>query len=421
MVYPAPMGLPSGFRGALLLAISSSLFACASTTSIETGGGAGATTTGTGGRGAGGSGGGGSGGATTSSETTTSTTSSTTGFVAGACPAGSFATGLDLTNQLVCAPLTPFARETINDGCSVYLGWRDGCTDCDLPPTKWGHASPAGCENGAGADDTCTTPTLDGVGVQLFGLNFDGNVNSDDKIHLGFHCPSPDFASAGGPCAQGTYATSIAADGQATCVAASAPVLDHVNKRCGLYFGWRDACDGCTSAPDRWGQVSPLACTLGSGAPSTCTEAPLGDTAVQLFGLSTGGDVDGNDKLYMALHCDDPQAGTTTTKGTCPPGQLITSIAEDGTLGCENPAKVVADYFDAHCTVYFGWRDGCDGCTDPPAKWGRIRHGFCTNDNGVDNTCTQTVLGGKTLEMLGLNTDGDVNGDDKLYVGLRCD
>jgi hypothetical protein len=31
------------------------------------------------------------------------------------------------------------------------------------------------------------------------------------------------------------------------------------------------------------------------------------------------------------------------------------------------------------------------------------------------------TLGGATVQMFGLNTDGDVNGDDTLYVGLRCD
>ncbi len=414
------MLFPSSARAAFLLALSTSLVACASSTAIETGG-AGGTTTSTGGRGPGGSGGGGSGGATTSSTTSTTTTTTMKGFVAGACPAGSFATGLDLQNQLLCAPLTPLARDAINAGCSVYLGWRDACSGCDLPPTKWGHASQAGCENGAGADDTCTTPTLDGAGIQMFGLDFDGDVNTDDKIHLGFYCPSPDYAMVDGPCGQGTYATSIAADGKATCVAASAPVMDHVGTRCGLYFGWRDACDGCTSAPDRWGRAGPTGCTIGLGDTGTCTPTMLGDETVQLFGLNTGGDVDGNDKLYMALDCEEPKTGTTATKGTCPPGQLITSIAEDGTLGCEVPAKVVADYFDAHCTVYFGWRDGCGACTDAPDKWGRVRHGFCTNDNGVDSTCTETILGGKTLEMFGINTDGDVNGDDKLYVGFRCD
>jgi len=339
--------------------------------------------------------------------------------VASDCQPGSFATGLDFENKLACQPLASAARDAINNGCDIYLGWRDSCTGCNLPPVKWGHTSPQGCENGAGADNTCTLPTLDGIAVQLFGLNFDGDVSDDDKIHLGLHCPAPDAAEAPGPCKPGSFATSLG--GGATCVPAAAPVLDHVRTRCGLYFGWRDSCDGCTSAPARWGNVAPTGCTNGLGDTNTCTIPMLGGAAVQMFGLSTGGDVDGNDKLYFALHCDEPQAATTQTLDACPAGQLITAVAADGTLTCESPAEVVAEYFDAHCTAYLGWRDGCNGCIDPPAKWGRVRNGFCTNDNGVDNTCTQTVLGGKALEMFGLNTDGDVNDDDKLYAGFRCE
>jgi hypothetical protein len=342
------------------------------------------------------------------------------GSGASECPPGWFASGLDSEGQLACAPLSPAARDAVNGSCAMYLGWRDACTGCDLDPAKWGYASADGCKNGVGVDDTCTSPTLDGTEVQLFGLNLDGNVNTDDKIHLGFHCSAADAAVTPGPCGPGSFATSLK-DGQATCVSASAPVLDHVRTRCSLYFGWRDTCDGCTSAPDRWGAVGPTGCTLGLGNTNTCTMPSLGGEEVQLFGLSMGGDVDGNDKLYMALHCNEPLEGTTMTKGTCPGGQLITGIAADGTLRCESPAKVVAEYFDAHCTAYFGWRDGCNGCAEAPAKWGRIRNGFCTNDNGVDNTCTQTVLGGEQLEMFGLSPDGDVNGDDVLYVGFRCD
>jgi hypothetical protein len=349
-----------------------------------------------------------------------STTGSGGGFMESACPPGSFATGLDLGKELACEPIAPAARDAINEGCAVYLGWQDACTGCNLPPSKWGYASASGCQNGAGAGNTCTAPTLDGAAIQLFGLDFDGDVNADDKIHLGLHCPAVPSTPVLGPCETGSYAVSLG-DGGATCVPAAASVIDHVRARCNLYFGWRDACDGCTSAPDRWGSVGPTSCTIGSTGTSTCTTFALGGSQVQLFGLSTGGDVDGNDKLYLALHCTDPQTATTTTKDACPAGQLITAVSADGTLTCESPEKVVADYFDQHCTFYFGLRDECSGCSLPPTKWGRTRNGFCTNDNGVDNTCTSTVLGGNTMEMFGLNPDGDVDGNDKLYIGFRCD
>jgi hypothetical protein len=343
------------------------------------------------------------------------------GFVASACAPGEFATGLDQQDKLACVPIAPLARDAVNKGCSLYLGWRDNCTGCTLDPTKWGHTSPAGCVNGTGVNDTCTTPVLGGTAINLFGLNFDGDVNDDDKTYLGLDCPAGDAATSPGPCGAGTLATGIAAGGETTCVSAATPVLDHVRTSCSLYFGWRDSCDACTTAPARWGRVSPTDCAVGLADPSTCTTPVLGGETVQMFGLSTGGDVDDNDKLYLALHCEDPVAATAMTKDACPQGQFITGVAADGTLTCESPAQAVAAYFDAHCTFYFGWQDSCSGCTNPPAKWGRVRNGFCMNDVGVNDTCAPTALDGKTLQMFGLNPDGNVDDNDTLYVGFQCD
>jgi hypothetical protein len=416
-----------------VLALTSRSFALVLATSITacaTGGTVEPTSSPGGSAGAGGAGGnagsGGAAGAVTSHSggdggTTVTSTTGAGGapLVESTCPPGSFATGVDLEGKLTCQPIASAARDAINEGCALYLGWQDACTGCELPPVKWGVTSPAGCQNGAGADNTCSSPTLDGAAIQMFGLNTDGDVNADDKIHLGFHCPAVAAAPVDGPCEIGSYAVSLG--GTTTCIPSTAPVIDHVRARCNLYFGWRDACDGCTSAPDRWGNVGPMGCTIGSGDPSTCGTFPLGGADVQLFGLSTGGDVDGNDKLYFAVHCTEPQAASTMTKGACPPGQLITAVAADGTLTCESPEGVIADYFDQHCTFYLGLRDNCNACTDPPSKWGRVQNGLCTNDNGVDNTCAQTILGGKLMEMFGLNPDGDVDGNDKLYVGFRCD
>jgi hypothetical protein len=70
--------------------------------------------------------------------------------------------------------------------------------------------------------------------------------------------------------------------------------------------------------------------------------------------------------------------------------------------------------------MFFGWRDSCDACTQPPAKWGAFSTGSCANGTGADNTCADTPLGDVTLPLFGLSTDGNVNGDDTLYVGFRC-
>ncbi|HVY49813.1 MAG TPA: hypothetical protein VHB21_28155, partial [Minicystis sp.] len=72
--------------------------------------------------------------------------------------------------------------------CNVYFGWQDSCDGCTTAPTKWGYASDTGCTNGAGANDTCTVASLGGQTVQLFGLNTGGDVDDNDKLHVGFVC-----------------------------------------------------------------------------------------------------------------------------------------------------------------------------------------------------------------------------------------
>jgi hypothetical protein len=147
----------------------------------------------------------------------------------------------------------------------------------------------------------------------------------------------------------------------------------------------------------------------------------LGGQSTQLFGLSVGGDVDGNDKIYVGLRCAPPTPATTTATGSCPPGQLVTGVEADGTIACVSPAPLVAGYFKGHCALYMGWNDSCDGCTTAPGKWGHVRDGACTNGLGGDSTCQSVVLGADTVNLFGLNTDGDVGDDDKLYFGFRCD
>src|SRR4029079_4806985 len=138
------------------------------------------------------------------------------------------------------------------ESCAVYLGWRDVCTGCTLDPDKWGSVSTKLCKHGNGADESLNDLAHGAALVQLFGLDFDGDVNGDDKIYLGFYCPAGDATVTPGPCATGSFSTTVAG-GAVMCVPAAAAALDHVRTKCGLYFGWRDSCDGCTSAPDRWG------------------------------------------------------------------------------------------------------------------------------------------------------------------------
>lgn len=364
---------------------------------------------------------GGRGGATSSSTASSSSNGGAGGGgpIGGTCPTGELLTGLDGQGNVVCAPLAGAAEAAISSACSVYLGWRDNCGGCTDPPAKWGVVSTATCLNGAGTNDTCTTPALGGQTVQLFGLNTDGDVNDDDKLFTGLYCAPGDHQSAAGPCKPGAFVTAVSGT-EVTCSPASGPILDYVREGCSVYLGWRDSCDGCTTAPAKWGRASTMTCVNGTGTGNTCTAPILGGTNVQLFGLNTGGDVDDNDKLYVGLRCVEPLPAGDTVTGACPPGQLANGVGPGGALSCVSPAPLVAAWFREHCSLYFGWRDACDACADPPAKWGRVRDGFCENGVGLNGTCSTALLGTEMVTLYGLNTDGDVGEDDKLHIAFRC-
>jgi hypothetical protein len=197
-------------------------------------------------------------------------------------------------------------------------------------------------------------------------------------------------------------------------------VADYVATQCTLYLGWQDDCDGCVTSPVKWGLAGDASCANGIGADSTCTEMMLGGETLKMFGLSPDGDVDGNDKLHVGLRCAPVAAATSSTMTLCPAGQFVVGVASDGSFQCESPVPTVAQLVAGSCNLYFGWSDNCDGCTSPPAKWGKARVGACENGVGADNTCTTFTLGTDQVAMFGLNPDGDVDGNDTLFVGFTC-
>ncbi len=125
-----------------------------------------------------------------------------------------------------------------------------------------------------------------------------------------------------------------------------------------------------------------------------------------------------------------PDANTTYTGAdfalsnrTCPSNQFMTGISATGTPICSGiPNSVLRDYVNANCYVYFGWRDDCDGCTSAPIKGGRAR-GLTSNcaTFGGDTTCQTHSLFGQSVRLAGINPDGDVDGNDKLYIGIKCE
>lgn len=312
----------------------------------------------------------------------------------------------------------PTAKQAIGDRCGVYLGWRDSCNGCTDPPTKWGRASTNACSAGVGAQNTCTTPSLGGDTVQLLGVNLDGDTDGNDKLYGGMACAAADEQVGVAPCPPGQAITGRYGSSW-TCGAVGGAVIDYIGQSCSLYLGWQDACDACTTAPAKWGFAGGT-CMNGAGADNTCSVATLGGAQVNLFGLNPDGDVDGNDKLHVGLRCAPAPTEEATATGSCPANHFVAGTNADGSLRCEGVAAIAERYFAERCTVYLGWRDACEGCTQPPAKWGQVRVGACTNGVGADSTCAKHMLGSESVDMFGLNFDGDVDGNDTLYVGFQC-
>ena len=203
------------------------------------------------------------------------TTSSTLGFKcgslaesghAGACKPGEFLKNVngDFTE---CVAPDYMVVDYVRKNCSVFLGWRDNCEDCALDPQKWGRLQGVKCKNGYGDDNLCLTPFINEQWVPLFALNTDGDVNDDDTFYLGMHCeegPSEAEISSTGPCPAGTLMTGIEADGRPRCANPVPLLQDVVRSSCSLYAGWRDNCDDCQQAPEKWGRVGHRSCSLGS-------------------------------------------------------------------------------------------------------------------------------------------------------------
>ena len=220
-------------------------------------------------------------------------------------------------------------------------------------------------------------------------------------------------------CPEGQLAIGVASDGTLACATVSSAAADAVAARCSIYAGFRDNCDGCADAPAKWGAAGPGSCTAGSGGGNACVTATLDEGgAVSLAALDLDGDVNGDDKFYTSIHCI--AAPREPRPAPCAPGWAISARNVTGTWMCTPLSEAAVDYVGGRCSVYLGWRDSCTGCTTPPAKWSVNGPVACSPGVGAGNTCLDATLGDATLPMFGLSTDGNVNDDDTLYLGLRC-
>lgn len=308
----------------------------------------------------------------------------------------------------------------VNSACSVYLGWRDTCSGCSLPPEKWGRTNQTSCVDGGGGGNQCASDAVGGKNVQFFAVNTDGDVNEDDKFYAGFHCPEemPWSTTTSGTCGAGQLVTGVNGT-SVECTDLRSAVVEYTRRNCSLYFGWNDSCSGCSSVPERWGSASATSCSAGPGA--SCISSNLGGQSLELVGVDLRGDVNDDDQFYVGLHCaPDPDEADTST-GSCAPGHFANGIDAQGSVRCINASSLIFTYMQRSCAVYAGWRDSCSGCGAGPEKWGLVTPSHCESGTGSNGTCHTHELGGTSVNLYGLNTDGDVDDNDSFYAGLLCD
>lgn len=221
-------------------------------------------------------------------------------------------------------------------------------------------------------------------------------------------------------CPAGEVAVGFDAGGTITCSSLDAVTRSAVNDNCSVYFGWSDACDDCTTTPVKFGFAGPAECRS-SGTDGTCALYTLDGTSLRMYGLNTDGTVNGDDKFNVGFHCDDVTPTTSTGTGMCPAGQFLVGLEADGSLDCTTADSAILDYAGDECSTYLGWRDSCDGCTTDPIKSGRANDSTCRVFTGADCDCTTHTLDGTPVRMFGLNTDGNVDGNDMIHASLACD
>lgn len=344
-------------------------------------------------------------------------------LVDSSCSDGEVALALS-NGQVVCDSPLAQVQTYLRENTSLAFGQRDVCgANCSSGPIKWGLVSSTSCTDGAGANNTCTTQTIGTDSIEMLGLNVDGDVDNNDKFYLGIHIAEPAAAPAPhpGPCAPGEWMVGVQTDGRITCAAIGDVVADAARDNCHVYFGWNDACANCTSPPGKWGRTATTSCEHGVGLDSLCINPmELDGTTYEIYGLNTDGDVDDNDKFYLGLQCDVVEDTTSTASFDCPAGTFVTAITAAGGVTCTPVDTIVAEAFAESCAIHFGWADSCTGCTTGPTRRGQIKADLCLNGVGNTNSCSTAMLGTHTVELFGLTTGGDVDGNDTFFLGLEC-
>ncbi len=153
----------------------------------------------------------------------------------------------------------------------------------------------------------------------------------------------------------------------------------YIQSRCRLFVGWADNNQGPSGASTTW-ETCPAGDRDNSGDVRCVGTRRDGRFAR----LQLPGDVDGNDRVAVALLCDD-----------------------------DNNAPLAA-YLQTHCAAYIGHADNNQGVDGSPA-WGDCPPAT-SGDNGRQR-CTSSGFDGR---FRGIRLAGDVDGNDQLGVAWIC-
>jgi hypothetical protein len=154
----------------------------------------------------------------------------------------------------------------------------------------------------------------------------------------------------------------------------------YIQNTCRWFVGWGDENRGPDVVSNAWGEC-PFNSDKWYGDRIRC----LGTRRDGLFmQLDVAGDMDDNDRLAFAFHCDD----------------------------AANPG--LADYIQTHCAVYLGYSDNDRG-PDGTVSWGQCPPAINWDNNGL--RCTSS---GFDRNFRKINLEGDVDGNDDFAVAFKC-
>ncbi len=237
----------------------------------------------------------------------------------------------------------------------------------------------------------------------------------------------PDMAATSGDDATGGFDPSMCepgmvasgfVGGQLQCTSVDADARTAINDHCQLHLGWRDSCGACSLTPTKSGWAGG-SCGLVAGTYSGCVPTLLGGVTQELIGINTGGTVDDNDKFYAGFDCRAPTAGNGMGP-MCPTGQYVVGIDAMGEATCSDMATVAVAWASSSCDAYLGWIDGCANCPSTPSKWGRAGAVGCATGTGTNNSCATSTVDGRSVDLIGIATDGDVDDNDTFYLSVDC-